>query len=47
MINPGQGHKVHLKFDTDYGFEMEWHNKCGYDKLHIYAGDSDDFERHW
>lgn len=43
-INPGQNRKVWLKFDTDYGFEMEYHKACGYDKLHIYSGTTDDFE---
>ena len=35
---------VLLKFVAEEGFEMEWHNRCGYDKLHIFTGNADNFK---
>ena len=32
-----------LNFVAADGFEMEWHNQCGYDKLHIFTGGEHNF----
>ena len=34
---------ITLKFDTKFGFGMEWHYMCGYDKLHIYTGSIENY----
>ena len=34
-----------LQFDKEYGFSMEWHEQCGYDKLHIFTGSVKNFEK--
>lgn len=31
-------HSIHMEFDRDYGFEVEYHNFCGFDKVHLFAG---------
>ena len=31
-------HKIYLEFDRDYGFDVEYHNFCGFDKLHLFKG---------
>ena len=38
QLSLSQSRHISLQFDQDYGFEMEWHNQCGYDKVlhHIY-----------
>lgn len=43
-IQLGEGRRLKLKFDKKAGFGMEWHNKCGYDKVHIFKGRADDFD---
>ena len=34
-----------LKFDVDHEFQLEYHNKCGYDKLHIFRGNLETFDQ--
>ena len=36
--------QILLQFDKSYGFEMEWHEQCGYDRLHIFTGSIEDFQ---
>jgi len=43
-IQVPEGKTIHLQFDQD-GFGLEWHNMCGYDKLHIFRGNRDNFEK--
>lgn len=43
-IELGDKRKISLKFNKDHGFGMEYHNKCGYDKLHIFSGLADEFD---
>lgn len=31
-------HSIHMEFDKDYGFEVEYHNFCGFDKVHLFTG---------
>jgi len=31
-------HSIHMEFDRDYGFEVEYHNFCGFDKIHLLKG---------
>ena len=34
---------ITLQFDTKFGFGMEWHYMCGYDKLHIFTGSIENY----
>ena len=45
QIQAPEGYTIKLKFDTDHGFKMEYHNKCGYDKLHIFKGSLATFDQ--
>jgi hypothetical protein len=29
---------IHMQFDREYGFDVEYHNFCGFDKVHILKG---------
>ena len=31
-------HKIQMQFDRDFGFNVEYHNFCGFDKLHVISG---------
>ena len=31
-------HSIHMEFDRDYGFDVEYHNFCGFDKVHFFSG---------
>jgi len=31
-------HKIKMQFDRDFGFNVEYHNFCGFDKLHVISG---------
>jgi len=31
-------HTIKMEFDRDYGFDVEYHNFCGFDKVHILSG---------
>jgi len=31
-------HSIHMEFDRDYGFDVEYHNFCGFDKVHLFSG---------
>jgi len=44
QINVGPDRRVFLKFDRDHKFGIEWHAQCGYDKLHIFKGNADEFD---
>ena len=33
-----------LKFDQSHEFGLEFHRKCGYDKLHLFKGNVAEFE---
>jgi len=33
-----------LKFDKTHPFGIEWHNQCGYDKLHLFKGNVLNFD---
>jgi len=35
QISLSQSRHISLQFDQNYGFEMEWHSRCGYDKVYI------------
>ena len=43
QINVGPNRRVHLQFDQDAGFGLEWHRQCGFDKVHIFRGNADNF----
>jgi len=44
-INVGSNRHISLKFDQGHSFGMEYHNKCGYDKLHIFKGSVKGFQQ--
>merc|ERR1712113_856331 len=44
-IQTAANRKIKMKFDKSVGFDLEWHNKCGFDKVHIYSGNEDDNKR--
>lgn len=37
-IDVGTGNSIEFTFDKKAGFDVEFHHKCGYDKLHIFSG---------
>jgi hypothetical protein len=36
------GYEITMMFDRDAGFDVEYHQKCGYDRLHVFSGTYDD-----
>merc|ERR1719285_348923 len=44
-INVGPNRHISLQFDQNHSFGMEYHNQCGYDKLHIFKGSVEGFEQ--
>lgn len=44
-IQTGANRRIKMKFDKKFGFDLEWHNQCGFDKVHIYSGNEDDNKR--
>ena len=45
QIRLGANRRISLQFDKDFGFGMEYHNMCGYDKLHLFTGTADNFDQ--
>lgn len=37
-INVPKGHSIKMQFDKEYGFDVEYHAWCGFDKVHIFSG---------
>lgn len=36
--------EIFLMFDKKKGFDVEYHSVCGFDKLHVFSGDMDDWD---
>ena len=43
-IKAPEDYTIVLQFDQSHGFGLEFHRKCGYDKLHLFKGNFLDFK---